>query len=566
MPEAIDNIGGKWENKKKLLQNGVAGNRRKKLMKQAGKYIILSVAAAMTLGAMVSIWDAPLAEARGISRIKIKETGKVLLINKGEKKKIGIVVRPKSAGKAVSWSTSKKSVVSVNQKGIIRGKRYGTASITVKAKDGSGKKAKLRVQVGRKVSQIGLPSKSLNINVKESASLKAKISPSNATKRRVTYSSSNRGVATVSSSGIVYGKSKGTATITAKAQDGTGKKAVCRVQVKVPSQSVILDVQKTGTRLETGKTFRISAVVQPENASNRSVRYTSLNPGVAQVSQSGVVTGVSTGTTIIRVEAADGKSFATVEVEVYQVELRDEKLIAHRGFSSQAPENTTAAFELAVQKGFYGVECDVRKTLDDHFVIMHDADLSRMCGYNFTIANMDITQLKKYPIIAGNYVEQYPGLTVPTLEEYLEILAKSDSVHPFIELKEEFNLTELKQIVKKVKDYGLLQRTYFISYHKTNLISLKEIEGVKKEYLQYVYGAESSNKLMAVDDNIVSWCIQNEIDLDSRHTLITASDVYRLHEAGRKVNVWTVNVLARAYELVTNTQVDMITTEYYLNS
>ena len=65
---------------------------------------------------------------------------------------------------------------------------------------------------------------------------------------------------------------------------------------------------------------------------------------------------------------------------------------------------------------------------------------------------------------------------------------------------------------------------------------------------------------------MINWCIDNQIDLDSRQSLISASDVYRLQMAGRKVNVWTVNTVEKAYELVNNLHVDMITTEYMLNS
>lgn len=217
--------------------------------------------------------------------------------------------------------------------------------------------------------------------------------------------------------------------------------------------------------------------------------------------------------------------------------------------------------------GFYGVECDLRKTLDGKFVIMHDSGINRMCGYNLDIANLDLQQLKKYEIVSGNNVASYPGLTVPTLEEYLEILSKSDTVHPFIELKEEFTSKELKNIVQTVKEeYGLLERAYFISIHKSNLLALKDLEGVVTEYLQYVYGAESVNKLQPVDDNVVNWCIENGIDLDARYTLISASNVSRLHDNGRKVNVWTVNTIQKAFPLVNDAHVDMITTEYMLNS
>lgn len=502
-----------------------------------------------------------------IKSLKINVSGGELLINKHETKKLKVKFKPsKGIDKNLTWKSSKKSVVSVTQKGAIRGKKYGRAYISVRAKDGSGKSARIRVRVGKKVSKVLLSSKSMDLDVGNTASIQAQVSPANATKRKIKYQSSNKSVATVSSSGIVRGKAKGTAVITASSTDGSGKKALCKVAVKIPTSSIQLDAQNGQIRLEVGTSVTVNATVKPDNASSKKIHYTSTNPGAAKVSQLGVVTGVSPGLTTIRVDAADGRSSATVDVEVYKVELQNEKLIAHRGFSSAAPENTTAAFELAVQNGFYGVECDVRKTYDGEFVIMHDADLNRMCGYNLNIANLDLDQLKQYNITAGSNIVSYPDLTVPTLEEYLEILEKSSTVHPFIELKEELTEKELKDIVELVNKHGLLERTYFISVHKSNLLTLKTISGVNQEFLQYVYGAESSNKLVPVDDSVIIWCIANAIDLDARHTLISADEVSRMHDSGRKVNVWTVNNVQRAYELVRDFNIDMVTTEYLLQS
>ena len=502
-----------------------------------------------------------------ISSLKINISRKELLINKREKKKLSVKLKPqKGINKKIKWKSSKKSVVSVSQKGVIKGRKYGIAYITARAQDGSGKSAKIKVRVGRKVSRLSLPAAEKDLDVGSSFSMQAKVSPGNATRKKVTYRSSNKKAVTVSSGGMVYGKAMGTATITAYSTDGSGKKVSCKVNVKIPSQSVSLDVDSAELRLEVGKTITINAVVQPSNASNKNVRYTSSNPAAAKVSQLGVVTGVAPGKTTIRVDAADGKSAAAVEVEVYKVELQNEKLIAHRGYSSEAPENTTVAFELAVQNGFYGVECDVRKTYDGEFVIMHDADLNRMCGYNLMISSLDLQQLKQYNITEGKNISYYPELTIPTLDEYLQIMEKSSTVHPFIELKEEFTVAELKKIVNQVKERGLLDRTYFISIHQSNLLNLQKIEGVNKEQLQYVYGAESANKLLPVDGTVIDWCIQNAIDLDARYTLITAANVSRLHDAGRKVNVWTVNDVQKACELVRDINVDMLTTEYLLKS
>ena len=114
--------------------------------------------------------------------------------------------------------------------------------------------------------------------------------------------------------------------------------------------------------------------------------------------------------------------------------------------------------------------------------------------------------------------------------------------------------------MKQVKDAGLLNETYFISMHQSNLLSLQRLDGVNTSQLQYVYGAEDFNKTTSVTSSVISWCINNQIDL------VTASDVYRLQTAGRQVNVWTVNTIEKAYDLVNKLHVDMITTEYMLNT
>ena len=112
----------------------------------------------------------------------------------------------------------------------------------------------------------------------------------------------------------------------------------------------------------------------------------------------------------------------------------------------------------------------------------------------------------------------------------------------------------------------LRQRADELEVSQSNLLSLQRLDGVNTSQLQYVYGAEDSNKTTSVTSSVINWCISNQIDLDTRQSLVTASDVYRLQTAGRQVNVWTVNTIEKAYDLVNNLHVDMITTEYMLNT
>lgn len=510
--------------------------------------------------------DAKKTKEKKIKTITISNKGKSLLINKKEKLQLKAKVKPKSLKKKVIWKSSNKKIVSVSKKGLIRGKRYGKANIWLKAKDGSKKKAKIQVTVGRKVTTVGFTVKTQEVEVGQKLKLEPVVLPQNATDKKLTYESSNPAVVSVSSQGIVAAKAKGEAVITAKSQDGTQKTGSFVIQTKISTKNIIINGGTTGKRLEKGKTFGVSASVQPANASNKALRYTSTNPSVAVVSAGGVVTGVAEGNATIRVDAVDGHSTTSINVEVFRMEVSKQKLIAHRGFSSEAPENSIPAFEKAVENHFFGVECDIWKTLDGEFMVSHDASLKRIFGYPLDIASLTAQQIKKYYMINGANIGSYEKLTMPTLTEYLQVMKKDKEVHPFIEIKEMLKEEDLKKIVKLVKDQGILKQTYFISMYQSNLLTLQTIAGVESSQLQYVYGAEESNKSTPVSSEILSWCINNQIDLDSRLSLVTASDVYRLQMAGRKVNVWTVNTLEKAYELDNNYHVDMITTEYLLNS
>ena len=163
---------------------------------------------------------------------KVALNKKTASIQIGKTVSLSATISPSYAtNKAVSWKSSKASVASVSSKGIVKGNKVGTATITVTTKDG-GKKATCTVTVKPiSVNSVKLNKKTATIKKGNKLTLKATVAPSNATDKSVTWKSSNRKIATVTSKGVVKGIKKGMATITVTTKDGR-KTATCKVTVK----------------------------------------------------------------------------------------------------------------------------------------------------------------------------------------------------------------------------------------------------------------------------------------------------------------------------------------------
>ncbi len=135
-----------------------------------------------------------------------------------------------ASNKTVTWTSSNTSIASVNSKGEVTGIKEGTVTIT--AKSNNGKTATCNVTVTKKtiaVTGITLSTTNKTINVGDTLNITATVSPSNATDKTITWTSSNTSVATVSNKGVVKGLKAGVITITAKSNNG--KTATCKVLV-----------------------------------------------------------------------------------------------------------------------------------------------------------------------------------------------------------------------------------------------------------------------------------------------------------------------------------------------
>jgi uncharacterized protein YjdB len=234
---------------------------------------------------------------------------------------LNATVKPKDAtNKTVTWSTSDGSVATVNN-GVITPVGIGNATITVSTQDG-GKTATCAVSVTAPVSgvSLNLASLSLTMGGTQTATLIATVQPVGTANKNVTWTSDNPGVATVNN-GVVTAVSAGSATITVTTVDGN-KTATCVVTVAAayyPSNNVaVTGVSLSPTSLSLtvgGSPSTLTATVTPNNATNKTVTWSTSDDSVATVNN-GVVTAVGGGTATITVSTQYGGKTATCAVSV----------------------------------------------------------------------------------------------------------------------------------------------------------------------------------------------------------------------------------------------------------
>ena len=223
-------------------------------------------------------------------------------------------VSPSSATtKTVKWTSSNTSVAKVSSSGVVTPVKPGEATITVKTTDG-GFTAKCVISVKKAVTKISLNKATATLNSDKTLTLKAKISPSDATDKTVTWKSSNKKVATVSSSGVVKPVGKGTATITATSENGL--KATCKVTVYMKPTAVKLN--KSEAEVYAGEKLTLKATVEPADANNPAVTFSSSDKSIATVDSKGVVKGVKAGQVVITVKTEEGGYTAECAVTVKQ--------------------------------------------------------------------------------------------------------------------------------------------------------------------------------------------------------------------------------------------------------
>ena len=209
-------------------------------------------------------------------------------------------------------------------------------------------------------------------------------------------------------------------------------------------------------------------------------------------------------------------------------------IFAHRGASAHAPENTLAAFELAVAQQADAIELDVKLSSDGHAVVIHDPSVDRTTGSHGRVKDLSLKQLKA--LDAGrSFSEKYTGERIPTLEEVFEAVGKRIFIN--VELTN-YNTPRdhlVETVCMLVKRFGMQKRVMFSSFFASNLskaraylpevprglLALHGLPGVWARSFGFVFG-----KYQALHPYLKD---------------VTPEQVQRVHRLNRRIHVWTVN-------------------------
>ena len=221
-------------------------------------------------------------------------------------------------------------------------------------------------------------------------------------------------------------------------------------------------------------------------------------------------------------------------------------IIAHRGASARAPENTLAAFQLAWECDADGIEGDFRLTRDGHIVCLHDATTKRTGDVDLRVAESTLEELRRVDV--GRWKgEAWRGEHIATLEEVLAILPENKQFFLEVKCGPEI-ITPLKSILEKFPD--VVGRMSVIAFDPRVIRAMRtELPKIQANWLAKFNFDNSNRQWSPSVKEVVEVLAELETDgvgLQANLTAIDEAFVAPLDERGAALHVWTVDDVASA--------------------
>ncbi len=274
-----------------------------------GKTVVTASAGAKTARCTITV------KTVNVTSVKLNATK--VTVHPGYTYALKATIKPSNATyKTLTWQSENPLIAQVED-GVITARPGALGQSTrIIATAHNGKRAVCTVTVDNVyVNKIKLNKTKATIALNRSLQLTATVQPLTAGDRTVTWTSSKPSVATVNEDGLVNMVGEGSAVITATANDGSGKKASCKVTSKVVRVSSVKASESVLT-LDPGESDKLSFTVSPTNASFPQGTWSSADESIARVDENGKVTGVASGVTTVKVTVDGGRKSASCTVRV----------------------------------------------------------------------------------------------------------------------------------------------------------------------------------------------------------------------------------------------------------
>jgi glycerophosphoryl diester phosphodiesterase len=223
---------------------------------------------------------------------------------------------------------------------------------------------------------------------------------------------------------------------------------------------------------------------------------------------------------------------------------RSVEIIAHRGASHLAPENTMASVMLGWEKGA-DVEVDVYLTGDNRIVAIHDSTTKRTAGPELQVAETTASELRKLDV--GTFkAPKYAGERIPFLVDIVETIPPGRKLYVEIKCGQEV----LPYLHKLIADSGKMSQIVIIGFDLETVAASRKLIDVPTYWLKGTKKDEETKEWIPHDPELVKLAQQNGLDgLDVHYAGVTKELVEAANSSGQKLYVWTVDDPAEAARL-----------------
>jgi glycerophosphoryl diester phosphodiesterase len=209
-------------------------------------------------------------------------------------------------------------------------------------------------------------------------------------------------------------------------------------------------------------------------------------------------------------------------------------VIAHRGASGHAPENTIGAYKRAVELGATFIETDLHLTRDAQFVAIHDSTLERTTNGHGSIHDASLAELRQ--LDAGKwYDREFAGEKIPTLDEILHFSLENDVVF-YLEIKYDVAWGMHHTLVAAIRKAENAARTIVISFDPATLAAVRRVDP------SIMVGLLADETDQAARPDLVKSAQRaGARQLCLHSSILTPEAVAEAHEADLQVVTWTIN-------------------------